>query len=355
MLFLDKPSLSNASYWQIAGLIAILFRVEGIAFIIGLPFYLFIFFPFSIAVKQYLKLNYLFAISLVLAFAFTIETSGITAAFSKIMTVTNYINPTIFLETLQDKITIIESQVLNKYSAKYAAFILSSGLVFMLVYKLIKALSIGYIGLYLFHCWQQKKVSPTPYLSLLIYFAILNFVVLLAFLFHEYFMSRRYTMMMLISLLLLMLPRLAEFIENAWITRKKAVLYITGFILLVSLIDGITQSNSKAYIKETAIWASQNLPANSSVITDDKIIQYYYNTHHPKASLSLVLTGAYWDETYNFNKIKQEYQGIDYLIVVEKRKNTQLQVQLSEMKLELMHSKATKKGDKASVYKILSD
>ena len=357
ILFLEKPSITNATLWQLVAVMAVLFRVEGIVILLGLPLYLFIYHSPKVAVKQSVKLNYLFILAVLAVTVLTIEMSGISAAFSKIVTVTNYINPDIFLDTFREKAAIIETQVLNQYSASYSAFILSSGLIFMLCYKVIKAISFGYLGLFLFSRWQKNKIQAVPYRSLIIYFAALNIVILLAFLFHEYFMSRRYAMVTLISLLLLMLPRLTDLISQAWTSRNKGLLAVICIILLIGLVDGIHQSRSKAYIKETAIWASQNLPENSTVITDDRIIQYYYQSHQPKAALSKVWVDSYHNDAYqnSFNQIEKNYLNYDYLIVVEKRKNKKIKQLLATMKLEQIYSQETKRQNKASVYKILAD
>jgi len=357
ILFLEKPTLVNASFWQLFAFVAVLFRVEGITILLGLPLYLFIYHSPKIALKQSLKLNYLFIFGIIATAALAIEMSGFTAAFSKITTISNYIDPEIFLASFKEKTSIIESQVLNQYSAKYSAFILSSGLIFMLFYKVIKAMSLGYLGLFLFSWWQKQKIEVMPYRSLILYFTALNLVILLAFLFHEYFMSRRYSMVTLISLLLLMLPRLTSIIAQAWTSRNKWLLSIIGLILLIGLVDGITQSRSKTYIKDTAIWASQNLPENSTVITDDKIIQYYYQSHQPKATLSKVFVGPYSSDNYQhlFNRIKKDYLAYDYLIIVEKRNNKKIKPILAEMELEAIYSQETKHHHKASVYKILTD
>jgi len=356
ILFLEKPTISNATLWQLVAVTAVLFRIEGVVILLGLPLYLFIYHhsPKS-AIKQSLKLNYIFIVAFLLASGFAIKTPEISAAFGKVMTITDYVNPIVFLETFMEKTSVLEAQVLNGYSAKYSTLILSSGLIFMLVYKLVKAVSFGYLGLYLIDCWQRKNIAITPYRNLILYFAILNLIILVFYLFHEYFMSRRYTMVMLISLILLMLPRLTHTIVQAWSSRNKALLVVISLILLVSLVDGITSSRSKAYIKDTAIWASNNLPENSSVITDDKIIQYYYNSLPSKAKLLKIEIGPYSSENYinRFKEIQNLYYQYDYLILVEKHKNQKLKALLPTLQLELIYSQKDKKNNMANVYKIL--
>jgi len=357
ILFLEKPTITNATFWQLSAVTAVLFRVEGIAILLGLPLYLFFTYSPINAIKQSIKLNYLLIITAIIVTGLAIDMSGAAAAFSKIMTVTNYINPDVFLESFKQKTAIIETQVLNQYSAKYSAFILSSGLIFMLLFKIVKAISFGFLGLYLLDFYQRKNISVTPYRNLIIYFAILNLVVLLAFLFHEYFMSRRYTMVMLISLLLLMLPRLTHIITQAWSRRNKILLTAIGLILLIGLVDGITSSRSKAYIKDVAIWASQNLPENSSVLTDNNFIQYYYQSRQPKATLTKVWVVSYSNKNYSqsFETIKQDYHNYDYLILIEKHKNKEIKEFLKTMSLEKIYSQETKRHNKASVYKVVQN
>lgn len=355
ILFLERPTLKNATFWQLFATTALLFRVEGVVILLGLPLYLFIFHPPKVAFKQYVRLNYLLILGTISVTFVAIEMSGITASFGKIQSITSYADPSTFLEAFNQKTSIIKSQVLNQYSAKYSALIFSSGLIFMLLFKLIKALSFGYIGLFLVNWWQQKETQAMPYRSLIIYFMALNILILLAFLFHEYFMSRRYTIVTLVSLLLLMLPRLTTMISQAWAARNKLLLSVIGFVLFISLVDGITTSRSKTYIKETAIWASENLPKNSTILTEDTIIEYYYQSHYPKAELSRIEVGSYLQDDYPFIEIQKNYQNYDYLIVLEKRKNKKIKAILATMKLEQIYSQGTKRNNKASVYKILSD
>jgi hypothetical protein len=354
IVFLEKPTITNATLWQLVAVTAVLFRIEGTVILLGLPLYLFIYYSPKIAFQQSIKLNYLFIIGVIAATGFAIEMSGSSAAFSKIMSISDYINPNIFLESFKQKASIIETQVLNQYSAKYSAFILSTGLIFMLFYKLVKAISFGYLGVYLLDRYQRASASITPYRSLIIYFAILNLAILLAFLFHEYFMSRRYTIVMLISLLLLMLPRLTHIIAQAWSSRNKTLLIIISLILLIGLIDGITSSRSKTYIKDTAIWASKNLPEDSIVATADVFIEYYFNSNQPKAKLTKI--GPSWMKTnLQLTNFQADYQNYDYLVVVEKRKNMQIKNILASLQLEQVYSQETKRHNKASVYKIVHD
>ena len=339
ILYIENPSLRNAVLWQLAMITAVLFRVDGTVVLLGLPLYLFFIRRPQQAFKQVSQLFILFVIGALIAVFVAVEQASLSSVFSKITTVTKYINPDSVLSQLQLNSELISSQILNKYSAEYSTIILSSGLIFMLAYKLIKAITIGYIGLYVYSWRQGERPQRSSYRRLIIYFFTLNIIILIGFLFTEYFVSRRYTLLAVISLLFLMLPIICGTLEKAWHSRKKPILIITGTLLFISLADSMIRSNSKVYIKEVAIWASSNLPANSTALTDSKIINYYFNDHQPVATLSL---------TQHINA----YKNYDYLIVIEKRKHKERIELLSTMNLQPAFRLENKRGNKATVYAV---
>jgi hypothetical protein len=145
-----------------------------------------------------------------------------------------------------------------------------------------------------------------------------------------------------ISLLFLMLPRLCVTLETIWLSKNKLVIVILGTLFFVTLIDSVTHTNSKAYIKDTAIWSSKNLPENSTALTTSKIIKYYFNLNQPVAKISLIA------ET-NIGS----YKNYDYLIaVIEKGKYKNLKKKVASMPLDPIFESENKRGSKATVYAI---
>ena len=336
IIFLESPSIRNATLWQTLAIIAVLFRIEGVVFLLGLPLYLFAHSPVKIALKSYLQLNFLLIIIALSTITFVLSQPELTASFGKLSTVLSYIKPTNFTNTLIAKSDIIANQVLNQYSARFSTMILVSGLIFMLFYKLIKALSLPYIAIYIVAVWNRKNESH-PYQKLIIYYVILNITLLLAFLFHSYFMSTRYTIMAVSGLFLLMLPSLCNYIERLLNNKSRKTLSIIILILFVSLVDSMTQSASKAYIQSTAIWASDNLPQSSHILTDDNLLYYYVLKHNPIAKIDV-------------KHIPTNYKNYQYIIVVEK--NKQHRFQPKNMLLKPIYHQLNKHGDRAIVYKV---
>ena len=340
IIYIENTTIKNATTWQIIAFLVILFRIEGVVLLLTIPLYLFAIRNIKQACWQIIQLNYLVIFSAIVAITTLLAQSDISSAFNKISTIQSYINFDRLFMLFDKKTVLLEAQILNRFSAEYSALILSSGLITMLLHKLITALPFGYTGLYLFNRWQQKHIQVTPYYSLIAYFTIINLVILLAFLFHSYFISTRYAVLALIGFLLLMLPRLCRCLEDAWKNKNKSLLFIIGILLTISLVDGLYSSRSKSYIKDTALWAAQNLPAESQILTPDKFIHYYMKSQNT-------------DTTVTQNNIKT-YLAYDYLIVVEKRKNTSLRQALSTMKLKVLYRLQDKRGNYATIYQVIN-
>jgi hypothetical protein len=336
MIFLEKPTLANATLWQSVAIISVLFRVEGAIVLILLPFYLFIVFSFKHALQHYLKLNYLVILGAIIAsISFSFQMSGHYGALSVNLSLLNIEQ---YLITLNHHKEVLETQILSPFAADYSGLILISGLLVMLFYKLAKGLSFVYLGLFVASWWHNKLPIKSPCSRLILYFLLINLSVLIAFLLPRYFISTRYCMMAMVSLLLLMLPRICTLIEHLWLTHNKVLLSFIGLLLFIGLADSVTSTRSKAYIKETAIWARENLPDNSRVLSDNKFIEYYFTSRNGHNTITKDDIGT--------------YLNYDYLILVEKRKNKDQHEKIASMKIEPIFKLASKRSGQAIVYKI---
>ncbi len=365
MLFLNAPSYKSATLWQTYMVIAVLFRIEGSVLLLGLPlFLLFARKPID-GLKQVAQASYLLIITFTAIVTFVLSQPDLMAAFSKLESISSYLNLDRYNEVLTRSAGIIESQILNKYSEDYAALILVAGLLTMLAYKLLKTFSVSYLIIY-FAATTKNDQPHNPQLQrLLIYFFTLNILILTSFLFKEYFISSRYAVLALAGLLLIVMSKVCQGIERFWLTKNKRLLAVIGLALFYNVADTSTLSSSKRYIKETAIWAAHNLPEDSLVMTDDEFMLYYFNAE--KTSLTLCVkplhqqtdfTTEYADKMpYTSGPCSDihsnDYQYYDYLIVVEKRRYSELRRFLKTLDLELVFHTGTKRKDGASVYKVI--
>ncbi|MCX4187628.1 hypothetical protein [Methylophaga sp. OBS4] len=342
--FLEHADHRHAIFWQLSVITAVLFRVEGLVILLAMPLYVFVTQPCRPALKQLVQLNSIVIPATILLIMISLSYSGWVQAFDKLGSYLSYLNTEASeLQQLKQKLNLFEKEILSPFSADYSTLILFSGLSVMMLYKLFKGLSISYLLLLGLAVWQQKQAPRIPWRGLIVYFTIVNILILTAFLFKHYFVVSRYCIMAIVGVFLLILPRLTQLIEQSWQQKKWWLFGLSSLIILAGVIDTFHTTSSKAYIKNTAIWAGQNLAAESRVLTNDEFIQYYFNTRPSQATLD-----------YRPGGLKY-YQAYDYVIVVEKKRYRDLLTRLEQMQLELIYHETSKRNNQASVYRVISD
>lgn len=341
MRYVEDANYHNAIFWQLFALAALLFRVEGFVLILLLPFYVFFISPFRVAAKQLLQLNSLIVPFALLSVVLTLSITGWAEAFNKLNNYTAYLNIDSLQFQMEQKLTIFEGKVLNKFSEDYSVLILYSGLFIMLLFKLIEGISGGYLILFGLAVWLNKDKLKTPSRGLLIWFVAINVVILTAFVFHQYFVVSRYCIIAVAGIFLLMLPYLTNLIEQVIQQRRYWMTGLVGFVVLAGVIDTFHSTNSKTYIKETAIWASHHLQAEDRLLTDDEFLQYYLQREQTAVTITYRPEGL------------GDYRGFDYVLVVEKGRRDKLSLS-ADIDLELVYQQKNERKNKASIYRVVS-
>ena len=366
ILFLNSPSYKAATLWQVFMTIAILFRVEGSLLLLGLPLYLlFIRKPIE-GLKQVAQSSYFLVIGITLGITPLLNQPDLVATFGKIHSVFNYLDLSSYATTLSVQTSIMQDQVLNKYSEDYAAFILITGMLAMFMYKILKGFSISYLVIYFITASRNLQPHAKNTQHLLLYFLALNALLLLAFLFKEYFISVRYASMALIALLLLVMHNVTVGIERLWLAKNKLLLSVIALALFYNVADMSTTSSSKKYIKDTAIWAANHLPPNRLIMTDDQFMLYYFNREQPtsivcvKNILQKTAFTIRYENNASLNKDfcaaekANDYNSYDYILVVEKERHPKLISFLKTLNLkQIYYQENTHLNDGASVYKVI--
>ena len=365
MLFINSPSYKTATLWQVFMLIAILFRIEGSVVLLGLPLFLLFTRPPIEGLKKFAQVSYLLIVSLAAIVVFALSQPDIMAAFGKLGSISSYLDLSAYTDSLYQYADVIKHQILNRYSEDYAAFILMAGMIAMLAYKILKAFSVSYLIIYFTTASKTHQPHSKQLQQLLLYFLALNILILLAFLFKHYFISGRYTLLALLGLLLLVMHSLSHGIERLWLGKNKLLLSIIAFALFYSIADTSSQSGSKSYVKEVAIWAAHNLPKDSLVMTDDEFILYYFDAE--KTSTTLCVKKIYKQTSFlnGYARImpytsapcadahSNNYHYYDYILMVEKQRNTGLKDFLKTLDIERVHHTGKQSKDGASVYKVI--
>jgi hypothetical protein len=365
MLFIKSPNYKTATLWQVFMVIAILFRIEGSVILLALPLFLLFSRKPSEGLKQIIQASYLLIITLAAIVAFVLSQPDLMAAFGKLSSISSYLDLSAYTNTLSQYADVIKHQILNQYSEGYAAFILISGMLAMFTYKILKAFSVSYLIVYFATASKTLQPHAKQLQQLLLYFFALNILILITFLFKHYFISSRYTLMALISLLLIVMHSLSHGIERLWLGKNKVLLSVIAFALFYSVADTSTQSIRKTYIKDAAVWAAHNLPDDSLVMTDDSFILHYFDAEKTAASLCVKqlykqssFLARYADRMpYTSGPCadirSDSYLYFDYIIVVEKRRNTGLKDFLKTLNITMIHHTGKENKNGASVYKVI--
>lgn len=336
----DEPKLSSALFWQLFGGIAFLFRIEAAVLILLMPLAFVSAKNIKSSLKHLLPLySAVIPLSGVATFVI-LNANGLSAAFDKIAEYMAYLNSEVMMSRIDRDLTLFEDKILSPFSAEYSGLILFSGLMVMLLYKLAADISISYLIMLGLTLRERTRGYRHPYKRLLTWFILINLLILVAFLFRQYFVISRYCIMAVTGIFLLLLPRFTQLIESSWEQRRYWFTGFLGFLLLASVIDTYHQTNSKTYIRKTAIWASHNLQAKDRVLTDDKFIHYYI--HRERTAVS---------STFRHQGLGN-YRPFDYVIVVDKQRHPEQLKHFRNIELELIYQQQNRRGNTASIYRV---
>lgn len=298
--------------WQIIAIMAILFRVEGTVILATMAMYLLLMPNHSISRKlKYIAIAYSMPVVAALsATFFYVLSSGYSAAFGKLNNILYYADVNAFLSDYQENVQYIADHVMAKIAPDQAPLFYNSGLVGMLTSEIIAGLSIGFIVILLMSFLQKTSAPSSSQSKLLLFFLLINFLILTVFIYQKQFMSTRYCMMAILTLFLLLLPRLSHYILIIWDKRWNTSAVIIVLLLIYSVGDAFHQTSTKTYIKKTAAWSAQSLPAGANVITNDHFIKYYFEQNQGASPIKL---------NTDISSPKK-IMTADYLILISKQK-----------------------------------
>lgn len=309
--YMQHNKLSDALLWQACIIIATLFRIEAICYLIGLP--LSLLFMHEISWKSRLKrtLN-AYSIAIVGFFAifaaiFLSENLSISnfGRLQEVFTLNLYQE---FTQKLFTQAQLMSSQVLGKYLEEYAL----TGLLLIFVYAII-AKTISATGLFaaIFAGFtlknRGKNIEPKAYLVLKAA-AIIALVSMALIIVKVFVLSGRYVAGL--SWILLILG--AFYFASLHITKDKKIALITSMIVVALCLSFVKNILPKRqgynYMLEAATWVKSNNKENKPVFYDDSRVRYY-------AGESFVGTGA--DSWSNVTSAieNQSIQQYDFLLI----------------------------------------
>jgi hypothetical protein len=269
-------------------LVAILFRIEGIAILLLLPFILW----FRREVPAAQRLGYFcqaHAITGLLLLSLAVwlisdptfaEKAG--RLSTPIAHLTWHDIGTTLISGLQQKAERLREAMLNSYSDDYALPGVLATLLVIFLDRLVTTLTPLYSALPWFRSLRTRFHFSTGLGFILVWLGLLNCLIAFVFLAYVFFLMPRHVMPLVLTVLLVIPFALAS-LHDHWQTRRHYPLrsrWVSPIILLLLIFmtaDGLLSvgGTSKVYIREAGIWLREHIPGEASLYTNNIKISYY--------------------------------------------------------------------------------
>ncbi len=280
-------SWKNLLLWNLAMLIATLFRVEGAVFLAIMPLGLLL--NTALPLRQrlrYAALTLLPVVVITLVFALMMAFSSsfqnrlvetITKAGSLL---------SIFTEIIPGKASLLQHEVLPQFSQSAAELTVYLGVIYSIAKDLFSSLSWLYFGILLLRRWFPATNLPGEASKVIGLYAAISFLVLFLHGAQHFVMVSRYTVALALVLLVIVVFSMEGLLqkarENPRLKPRMAVVAICIALLFADSL--ISSAKPKVYILDAARWAQENLPDGARVLTDyhAERVGYYSNKNNNK-------------------------------------------------------------------------
>ncbi|MES2217652.1 MAG: hypothetical protein V4501_04495 [Pseudomonadota bacterium] len=339
--YFRKPSLPGAMLWSGALLLATLFRVEGVIFLILLPWLAW--FTQGQRLKQFLQLNLLSILAAAMTLLYLLlhqQTTVNLSRFSELLFQVHH-GFQVLVQTFNDKSTALAQAILNGYSARDAKLIFGLMLIAWYGVSVIINLSIVYTLIALFTYHKKLLKLDAAARQVFLGYILINVLITAPFLVEYMFLSKRY----LIALSLLLLVWVPFGLAAVWEQRRRSLTIITALLVIASALGGVIDFGySKKYIRDAGLWLASNAPANSAIYSNDFQVMFYSN-HFGNSIFAKA------GEFANLAALSaNKWQQYDYLAVHVNPRDSANLLALQQLRLPPTKVFANRRGDAVWIY-----
>jgi len=280
--FQRNPGWGAAAGWGASMIVATLFRLEGLVFLVGMP--LVAFFdrpsPWCQRIVRFLQLNLGLAVAAAITLVW-LRIEGMQAFPGRLN------EPLMWIELLRSQISAglgekaasLGQIVLPKYSTGFALPAVFTILLLILLTHTVK--SVGALGIAGLAFGARPSAYPHRQTQAFWLAVVLNFGILLAFVVVQFFLTGRYVMTLGLTLALMVPFGLSRAYDRwkQWRGNRPArnwpfVAAVALFLFMV--VDSLFSFGvSKAYLKEAGQWLRTQTPADARIYSESTIVGYY--------------------------------------------------------------------------------
>ena len=314
--------------WQIAIVLAFLFRIEALVFMMLLPF---VFLIKKKSIGSFIHSGFLLLIpfSIVLSLMLTGYKGGrLTEIFS-------YLDVGSYWDVFVKYAYSVAKIALRHHAEDNAVLFVSSGLLSVLIVKTIKKIGLGYLAIMVTGWFRYKNIKEFNF-SFVNWMIAISFLVFIVYFFRSKVIAGRYTIQITLFFLLYVTYYSELIFEELRLLERPVLLALFGGGFFINLVVGIQHSASnKLYIKTMGEWVENNIADSARVTTNDARLYYYSGGILKK------------------NMIKRyRLKNNDYALLKIKDGNKQYDKLINKGRLELVHSVEGRSKDKAVLFKI---
>jgi hypothetical protein len=350
LCFFKKPKFQYAIAWSMALLIATLFRIEGVLFLIFFPF--FIWFDtqksFMLRSKYFIQLNtFALLAGLGIAIYYIFSSSHFLGRLPELAVQFSQ-GLMLAQQNIHSKLDQF-SVLLGGFAKDSAQAIFFMGVLGAYFFNVIANVSFVY-GFLIIYAWFKRVLKLERSAALVVVsYLLINIVTTIIFFLENLFLSSRY-LMALSLLLMLWVPFALDFLIEEMRAKRKKILLIAVFVcMLISFLSILPHfSNSKQYLHTSGDWLAIHVPKNKTLYSNDGQVMYY--SAHFGEQLALAQ-----QRFQNINIMKEdEWNQFDYIALrispKELAKNKEMEVFLKNKAPLLVQSFQNKKGDAVQIY-----
>lgn len=283
--WIKKPSIGLAIAWGSSVLAASLFRIEGFALILlglaalsgpGLPARQRLTRTGMLITIPLVMIALLYAVAALLVSQDTVLASRLTEPLVRLQDFWHGLST-----GFADKAGVMREAVLNQWSDQYAVPGLFATLGIIFFHRLLITLTPVYSVLLLLPGLRARFRPDKPIRRILQAATVLQLVVVFVFLVPSFFLSSRFLIPLVLTLLLA-IPFALAALHDAYLSsrvghwvRKGAV--VTLIFVVLSSIDGVVSlsPDRQSTLQDAGLWLQENTPETATLYTNNHKISYY--------------------------------------------------------------------------------
>lgn len=330
--FYQSKSYTNALLWQISAIIATLFRIEAITFLLFLPMLLLINKEESWRqrITDFIKCHLL---NIIVAFSVLVAIAISDITISQLGRLKEVFSANLFTELTHKFFTqssVMSTLVLGKYLEEFAIQGLLLTFIYVMIAKTITTAGLVNLGLALYTYRARKHLMNAQAFNVLKATAVIALVNMALIITKVFVLSGRYVIALGLIVMLFASFKLADLskhLNTALTNKEKKLKWIAVAITVIMLLGIVKNILPKAegynYLQESAAWVKKYNIDNKSVFYDETRIRYYLDEPftHKWGDTWNVVTTAVNDNTIN---------NYDLLMISHTRKHPEYETYISD-------------------------